>query len=101
MKKRNILNSPRLSELKRQKNRVLRNKILLYGFLISAFFTGLGFFARWDKINIQNVDVSGNKIVETEAIKESVKKTLSGSYLWLFPKTNFMIYPRGAVERDL
>ncbi len=101
MKKRNILNSPRLSELKKKQYRVLRNKTLLYLFLFLVTLFGIGFLSRWGEVNISNIQVSGNKIIETEKIEGLVREKMAGYDLWLFPKTNFLIYPKGEIQNEL
>ncbi len=101
MQRRNILNSPRLDELKRKRQRVFRNKMLLFGFGILIILFGLSFASRISNINISEVNISGTKIVDAESIKSIVKKDLEGHYFWLFPKTNFLIYPKEKIKRDL
>jgi hypothetical protein len=99
--KRSVLNSPRLKELKRKKSVVLRNKILLSLFSLLAIFVGLGYLSKWQKLNIENIEITGNKVVETESIEQVVKKNITGRYLWLFPKTNFLIYPKSTIKKEL
>lgn len=101
MIKRSVLNSPRLKELKRKKNVVLRNKILLSFFSLVVIFIGLGHLSKWQKLNIENIKIMGNKVVETELIEQVVKEDIAGRYLWLFPKTNFLLYPKSKIEQDL
>ena len=40
-------------------------------------------------------------MVETEAIKETIQKDLVGNYFWLFPKTNFLLYPKKQIKNEL
>ncbi len=101
MRKRNVLNSPRLEELKRKRRRILRNKILVYFFIFLAVLIGLVFLSRWKKINIENVVISGNEIIDTEALDKVVRSDIAGNYLWIFPKTNFLIYPKNKIKNDL
>ena len=83
----NILNSPRLEELKIQRRKVLHIKILIGIFLFLIFLTGLIFISRWKKININNIVVSGNEVVDTEDIENVVQSDITGHYFWIFPKT--------------
>lgn len=98
MQKRNVLNSPKLLELKRKDRNVLIRKISIFVFLFLLLLVGLGFLSRWEKINIKNVEISGNKMVETEDIRAVVDAEIAGSYLWFFPKTNFLFYPKSKIE---
>ena len=70
MNKRNVLNSPRLLELRKHRQRAVLNKILilLFGFL--AFFILVVYFSRLDKLSIKEIRVVGNKILDTQTIKD-------------------------------
>jgi hypothetical protein len=102
MKKRsNVLNSPRLKEIKRKKYVTVRNKILLYIVFFFILIASLSFLSRWQEINIVNIEISGNKIIETKNIASVLESNLSGKYLFFFPKTNFIIYPKNQIKDDL
>lgn len=94
MQKRRVLNSARLAEFRRQKRRVLRNKIILVVVLILVIFVSLGFAARAPGVNINTVNITGNKLIETESIDLATSEVLSGKYFWLYPKSNSFIYPK-------
>ncbi len=99
--KQNVLNSSRLSEFRRKKQRILKIKIGIILFLFVALIVGLAFISRINKLNINQINISGNKIIETKDIESVVKNDISGHYLWLFPKTNFLIYPKRGIKKDL
>ncbi len=61
----------------------------------------LGFLSRIRGLNIKQIDVGGNKVVDTEAIKEVVNADMAGYYLWFFPKTNIFLYPENKIKKDL
>lgn len=99
--RKSVSNSPRLLELRRKQRRVLMRKILLFAFCFLLLFAGLTYLSRWEKINIENIVISGNKVVETQKIEEAVLAKISGNYLWFFPKANFLIYPKGGIKKEL
>jgi cell division septal protein FtsQ len=101
MQRKNVLNSPRLSELKKHRQRVVLEKILigLLGFL--AIFFSAVYLSGLNSLNINNIEISGNKVVDTEAIKTIVKQQLAGKYLWFFPKTNILLYPENSIKNAL
>ncbi len=101
MRNRSVLNSPRLLELKKKRQKILRRKIFLWGFLFLLVFTGLSFLSKWEKININNIQISGNRVIDTKMIEGVVKENITGNYLWLFPKTNFLLYPKRSIQREL
>lgn len=99
--KRNVLNSPRLSELKKKRKRAVFNKffILLFGLL--TIFILLTYLSRLDSLNIAEIQITGNKIVDSAVLKGAVGEQIAGKYLWLFPKTNTLIYPQSAIKNGL
>ncbi len=101
MQKRDVLNSPRLLKLKKHRRWVVLSKIFLYLFLLLIIFFSLAYISRTPSLNISSVEITGNKIVDTEAIKIAVKKEIAGNYLWFFPKTNLFLYPEKNIENNL
>lgn len=101
MKKRNVLNSPRLLELKKKRHRVFLSKILLFLFVFVIIFISLVYLSRISALNINAIEITGNKAVDTEMIKVSVEKEITGNYLWFFPKTNILFYPQNSIKNKL
>jgi hypothetical protein len=99
--KRNILNSPRLLELKKGRQRVFLKKILLSMFALLVIFASLAYLSRLPIFNIREVEIIGNKAVDTEMIKATVEKEIAGNYLWFFPKTNILFYPKDNIKKEL
>lgn len=101
MIKKSTLNSPRLIELRRAKRKVLKKRIIFYSFLFLLLFLGLGFASQIPGARITEIVVSGNKIIEEKEIIKIAQDNISGNYLWLFPKNNFVIYPKRTIEENL
>ncbi|MCX6757538.1 MAG: hypothetical protein NTZ44_01480 [Candidatus Nomurabacteria bacterium] len=101
MQNKSVLNSPRVEELRRNKRKIFRRKIIFFLIIIIVFFIGLVFLSKIKKINIDQVVVSGNKILETKNIEEVIKNDIYGNYWFLFSKTNSFIYPENKIKRDL
>ena len=101
MQKRNILNSPRLLELKKKRRKIFVNKIFLSvsGFLV--LFAGLVYLSRLDKLNIGEVRITGNKLIDAGEIKSAAQEELEGNYLWVFPRTNIFFYPKKGIKNKL
>lgn len=97
-RKRNLVNSPKLAELKRRKRRILLEKILICVLAVVIVVGALAYFSRIKKLNIENISVEGNKVIDTELIKTSAEKELAGKYLWLFPKSNILLYPESKIK---
>ena len=101
MKKRNVLNSPRLSELKQKRRRVVFTKIFIAVLAISVIVALLSIFSRLPGLNINEVKVADNNIVDEEAVKDLADKELAGKYFWLFSKTNILFYPQNKIRNSL
>ena len=101
MKRRNILSSRHVEELRKRRQKRAGAKALVFLLVFGALFVGLGFASGWQRINIQNLELSGNKVVETKGIEDVIQSKLAGKYLWLFPKTNFLFYPKSRIKKAL
>lgn len=101
MHKRNILNSPRLLELKNKRRKILIRKILIISIGFMLIFGGLSYISKIGRLNISGVEVVGNKVIDSEAIINIVNRETAGKYIWLFPKTNIFLYPKNKIEYSL
>ena len=101
MRKRYILNSPGLLELKKRRRRIFLYKIFISLFLIAVILGSIVFISRDSNLNINKIEINGNKAIETKLIKEIVDKELAGNYFWFFPKTNFLFYPQNIIKTNL
>jgi hypothetical protein len=100
MQKRNVLNSPRLLELKKHRRRIFINKILLSAFAIILIFVYLVYISRIPSLNINEVEVV-SRVADVEMIRTVVEKEITGNYLWFFPKTNILFYPKNIIQEEL
>lgn len=101
MQKRNVLNSPRLAELKKSRRREFENKILVCLLALAILLGFFSYFSHLPILNISEVQVSGNNVVDTKSVQDVVNKEISGSYSHLFPRTNIFIYPENKIKAEL
>jgi len=101
MKKRHVLNSPSLLELKKHRRRVVFVKITLCTIAFTVLFATLAYISRLGKLNISNIEIVGNKVVTSEDIKPIVEEAISGNYLWVFPKTNILLYSKKEITKNI
>ena len=101
IQKRDVLNSPRLLKLDKKRRKIFLKKfsIFMLGLLVILFC--LAYISRIKKLNISEIKISGNKIIDTQTIKEAVEKKISEKYLWFFPKTNIFFYPKNDIKNEL
>lgn len=101
MRRKHILNSPKLLEIRKKRRKILKQRVLVSFGVVVVVFIGLCFISRIREFNIKKVEVSGNKVVDTDTIQKIVEEQITGNYLWFIPKTNFLLYPRHTIEREL
>lgn len=98
---RDIPTSPRIIEIKRQR-RVYYLRLFILTFV---FFTlviwALSFFSNYRRLTINEIKIEGTNIIDNALVKESINKTLSGKYLFLFAKKNGFIYPKQKIYNNL
>lgn len=101
MQKRDILNSPRLLEIKKRRRKIFLRKFSIFVFLVLVLIASLTYLSRLSRLNITEIKISGNQVTETENIKNVVNDTLSGNYFWFFPKTNIFLYSKNKIIEAL
>jgi len=101
MRNKKILNSPRLLELKKRRRRAKEKKVAIALVILVLFITGLTYLSRINKLNIKNINITGNKVIDSNEIKSIVETKLEGKYLGLFPRTNLFLYPKNKIKNEL
>ena len=98
---RDIPTSPRILEIRR-KRRILRLRLgILFVVLFVAIVWLLSFLAGVKNITIHDITITGTHIVDQLEIEQVVRKNLEGKYLFIFPKSNSIIYPHNRIKKDL
>ena len=99
--KRDILSSPRIQEIKKRRRKIFFRKTLFTCIGLVVLFFVFTYFSSLPKLNIGSIEVTGNKITDTELIRAAVQEELTGKYLWLIPKTNLFFYPKKKIQTKL
>ncbi|KKR45640.1 MAG: hypothetical protein A3G47_01510 [Candidatus Zambryskibacteria bacterium RIFCSPLOWO2_12_FULL_39_45] len=86
--------------LKQKRNRKLARYALF--FLIFVFFLSLiSYLAHRPSIRISKIELLGGVLITEPDVSVKSLEYLQGSYLWLFPKNNVLLYPRAKLENYL
>lgn len=101
MSRKDVINSPRLTELKNKRKQYFVRKIYIYTFGTLACVILFTYLSRIDKLNIQSVEIVGNNVTDTTLVTKTINEEMAGHYLWIFPKTNIFFYPRTKIEAIL
>ncbi|MEI8129974.1 MAG: hypothetical protein WCG55_00525 [bacterium] len=99
--KKHIEESPKLRALRERRIRRRRRVITA---LCVLFFVLLGttvYVSRLPRIQLNTVEVVGNKVVDTDDVVSHVEKYLSGYYVYLIPHRDALIYPKQKIVADL
>lgn len=93
--------SSHVEELKKKRKKVYKIKVIVFSVLFILVLVGVYFLSKWDQINIKKVEVVGAKVLDKDELESFVYSKLEGKYLYLFPKSNFVITPRSKIKKDL
>ncbi|KKW35704.1 hypothetical protein A2852_00405 [Candidatus Adlerbacteria bacterium RIFCSPHIGHO2_01_FULL_54_23] len=88
-------------KVKARRRRRRARMALLFGILALGIFGGAVALARASFLRITDVAVSGVKTVPQISVEEIVREKLQGSYFFLFPKNNILLYPQKEIEKTL
>ncbi len=91
----------RPSKLTQKRRKVFLFKIGGGVFSIIALFVGLVYVSQFEEFNISDISVDGNSTIAEKSIKGIVEEKISGKFLFLFPKSNILLYPRTDIEATL
>ena len=91
-------------EILKSSTKIRRRKIerflSLFSLTVVALLDVSIVFAQLDSFQIQQVDISGNKEIETASLFSGAQRILSGKYFGIYPKSNFFIYPKGEIIKE-
>ncbi|MEI6480003.1 MAG: hypothetical protein WCO12_00570 [bacterium] len=91
----------RSAEALQKRRRSFKRVSIFLSIGIVFIFIGLVFFLRMDRFQIRDVNIEGARIIQESDLRKSVDDTLSGSYVWLIPKSNTFIYNLGTLKSYL
>lgn len=89
------LKSPKYIQ-KRKKRRLMAVSIsILISIIVILSFIIL---IKIPFFQIKNIEVNGVSTIDKENIKKEIQEKISGNYLYLIPKSNFLFYPKNQIE---
>lgn len=92
------LTSPQYA--RRRREQLIRQSIVASVSLL-IIFGSLVLIARLSIFQIQSVQIQGNSVTASSDIEAQIAKLNAGNYLWVFPKTNVLLYPKQAILTTL
>jgi hypothetical protein len=98
---RDVLTSPRVKVMKHKRRvSLIRFAILIFVFLISLV-GALAYFSGYHRLTIHTVTVTGTQIINISDVQSVVQKDLAGKYMYLFARSDTLIYPHDRIYNDL
>lgn len=87
---------PKLS-LKDRRRRLAWVKVAAGSAVVALSLVLIWNVARLPEITVAGVDVTGTKLVNASDVQKLAQSKLAGSYLFLVPRTNSLVFPRGSM----
>lgn len=86
--------------LKRRKFRIYR-KLIIWVLFIGSIVYGSIFWFNHDFFRISDVEITGNKFVETQTIRDIYKEKTSQNFLFFISKENFLFIPKRDIAGEI
>ncbi len=99
--KKHIQESPKLQELRAKRVSLRRRLVILFSILFATIISAFVFFARYPRLQIETIVVSGNQIISTDEITKTVDGFLDGNYAYVIPHRNTFFYPKKKIIASL
>ncbi|MEI6316718.1 MAG: hypothetical protein WCO65_03295 [bacterium] len=92
---------PNMQKLLHRRKVIHRYLRIFFSVVSIGIIVGIIFILRSSQMQIKTITVSGNEIINSSDVIADAKQSLSGSYLYLIPKTNIFFYPKNTVYNNL
>jgi len=84
-----------------KKRGIFVRKVITYSIVCGFILASLIYDANSPILALNSTNISGNSVLPTEKLKETVNTEIDGKYLWVFPKNNYLLYPRLQIKNTL
>jgi len=101
IKHRDIITTPRVEELRRKR----KNTQILYACIgvvvVIILCAGIVLLSRMSSLSITRVTIQGTRVLDQSIIEQYFWNEMGGSYIWLIPKNNSLVYPKRHILRTI
>jgi len=92
------IHSPEFHKKKTREKRIKQAVVAL----VVIIFVGVPIYlAHMQRFLISSIEVKGNDVTKSSDLQKIIADDLSGSYIWIFPRSNTAIYPHDKIVSDL
>ncbi len=92
--KKHIEESPKIRALKERRKKARKRLGILLVILFFALVGGFVYAARYPKLQLEQISVTGNQVIDTDDITAVVDTYLTGHYAYVIPHRNAFMYPK-------
>ncbi len=96
--RRTTLASPRMIQ---KKKKIFYVRVTITLVAIVLLCTGIVVGSRMKQLQVSAVKIEGLQVLTDAQIRSSVMSISDQNYLWIFPKTNILWYPSGAISKKI
>lgn len=96
-----ILTSPRMEDLKRKRKARRVRLTILFSVLFISIVSALAYFSGNHRVTINNIKVTGTRIINISEVEDTTRELLAGKYVYLFARSNSLIYPKSAIYNKI
>ena len=93
--------SPRIAQIKRNRKVGRIRLVVLLIILLLSIIGALSYFSSHRSVIINKIVITGNSIIDSKELEQNVDEKISGRYIGLFARANFLIYPKHKIYNDL
>jgi cell division septal protein FtsQ len=91
----------RSPEFHKKKEREKRARLIALIFFLTVFIVTPIYLFRMNRFQVTNIELNGNNVTKYEDVAAIVAQELDGNYLYIFPKSNALIYPNNKIRDNI
>ncbi|MBM2818033.1 MAG: Cell division protein FtsQ [Parcubacteria group bacterium] len=89
------------SKLRRRRRKIFAIKAVTVFLLLIGLVFLLSWFSKISRLQIENIEVSGNSSLSSDEIIDVMKKETSAKYFMIFSKNSIFLYPKQSIMAKL
>ncbi|MBP6879531.1 MAG: hypothetical protein KBF62_03515 [Candidatus Pacebacteria bacterium] len=88
-------------EIRQARRKKFRRKMFFFFLFFVLIIVGFSVLSNSKIMRIENIEVSGAEVLNSEDIKNFVKEEMNSKFLYVFSKQNYIFFPMNKVESEI
>lgn len=88
-------------EFLKKRRRLYRIRLIVAASIVTLLLAASVYVSHQSKFLISDIALVGNSVTSDEEIESLVRGVLAGKYMWIFPRSNELIFPRSELKEVL